>query len=360
MSEHLLLGVDGGGTKTVAWIACIDDPGQVLGRGSSGPSNPQVVGAETCLVRLDEAIDAAFADAGLNRRSFAAACIGLAGADREADRKNIEQWAAQCGLAERLCVVNDALPVLYAASAAGCGVALISGTGSFAFGCRDPGTFVVTGFSRSTGKANLGGTRPAEAGHYERQGRDDGTTARAGGWGYLFGDEGSAYAIAVDGLRAAARSADGRGPATCLLDLLLAELGRSRAEDLISAVYDPATTRTQIAALSRVVFQARDAGDSVAGEIIHEATNSLAEMVQAVVAKLRFSTRSFPLALTGGVVLHHHELQTDLEIELHNRGLRADPVVAVPDPVAGALVIAHQAACLDDAGVLPQELRVES
>jgi N-acetylglucosamine kinase-like BadF-type ATPase len=307
MSDDLILGIDGGGTKTVAWIARAADPRDVLGRGAAGPANPQVVGADTCVAQMDQAIDAAFADAELTRQPFAAACIGLAGADRKTDRAKIQAWATHLGLTKQLRVVNDALPVLHAASPAGCGIAVIAGTGSFVFGRRE-----------------------------------DGTTARAGGWGYLFGDEGSGYAIALDGLRAAARAADGRGPATVLLEQLLAELGRTRGEELITAIYDPSMSRDRIAALSRVVFDAGLAGDNVAAAIIDSAADSLAETVAAVAAQLAFGGGEFPLALAGGVLLNRSEVRDELQRKLRERGLHADPVVTVADPVAGALIVAGQ------------------
>ena len=309
MSDDLILGVDGGGTKTVAWIAPADDSQNVLGRGVSGPSNWQVVGEEAAKDHLRRAIEASRADSGLPRRQFAAACIGLAGADREADQKMIRQWAVQQRLTDRLLVVNDALPVLYAATGSGCGVALISGTGSFALGRRE-----------------------------------DGATVRVGGWGYLLGDEGSAYAIALDGLRAAAKSADGRGPATNLLESLLAALGRKRPEDLIPATYDAAMTRSRIAALCPLVFKSQQSGDSVADQIIANAANCLAQMVAAVAARLQYTPDSFPLALAGGVLLHHRELRNRLQSALRNLRVSADPVVAIPEPVRGALVMSQRAA----------------
>ena len=82
------------------------------------------------------------------------------------------------------------------------------------------------------------------------------------------GDEGSAYAITLDGLRAATRSADGRGPSTSLLDLFLDSLGQDSAQGLITAIYDPAMSRPRLADLSRLVFQAEQAGDSVAATIV--------------------------------------------------------------------------------------------
>ena len=99
-------------------------------------------------------------------------------------------------------MIEDAALLLAAGTPDGWGVAVVAGTGSMAF-------------ARGT----------------------DGRTARAGGWGPLLGDEGSGYALALSGLRAAARAADGRAQATLLTDRLLAACGLSRPEDLVGIVY---------------------------------------------------------------------------------------------------------------------------
>jgi N-acetylglucosamine kinase-like BadF-type ATPase len=141
------------------------------------------------------------------------------------------------------------MPVLAAGTPHGWGVAVIAGTGSLAFG-RDLA----------------------------------GRTARAGGWGFLFGDEGSAYAIAVDGLRAAAQAADGRGPATQLLPAFERRWNLPDAPALIPAVYAIAGDRAAVAALAAVVAAAAAAGDGVAQRILDEAAGRLADMVAAVAA----------------------------------------------------------------------------
>src|SRR5687768_9453320 len=171
--NDLVLGVDGGGTKTAAWLAIADaDPGddKPIGRGIAGPGNPRAVGFETALSNINAAIHEAFRTAQLPVRKVQAACLALAGADRPAERNRLEQWCTEQDLAGCLVLTNDADPLLAAASRDNFGIALIAGTGSFAFG-RDR----------------------------------EGQTARCGGWGYLLGDEGSGYSIALTGLRAAAK-----------------------------------------------------------------------------------------------------------------------------------------------------------
>src|SRR5947209_19543433 len=124
------------------------------------------------------------------RSTVAAACLGLAGIDRQEGLDVIHGWAARTALGGSVSVANDAALLLAAGTPEGWGLAVVAGTGSIAWG-RD------------------------------RAGRED----RAGGWGYLLGDEGSGYAVAVAALRAVALAAGRTGPPTELADLLVKRLG---------------------------------------------------------------------------------------------------------------------------------------
>ena len=132
MTQRMLLGVDGGGTSTEAWLAEVG--GEVLGRGVSGPSNAKAVGMEAARQALDAALDAAFDDAGLEPAPVDAACLGLAGFDRPDDRTILTGWADEARLARRLVLVNDGDLVVAAGTPEGWGVGVIAGTGSIAVG----------------------------------------------------------------------------------------------------------------------------------------------------------------------------------------------------------------------------------
>jgi len=310
-SDELVLGIDGGGTKTVAWLAVRSCKAEssIVGRGTAGPANPQTVGFAEAIKNLDRAIAAARADARAEPGPVAAAVLALAGSDREENRRLLHGWAEARRLGRRFRLVHDAVPVLLAGSPDGWGVALISGTGSLAFG-RTP----------------------------------DGRSARAGGWGFLLGDEGSGYALAVGGLRAAAKSADGRGPDTQLLEALLDRLGLRRPEELVSAVHRMAGDRPAIASLADVVTHTAAQGDPVARKILDEAAADLAAMVATVAEKLNLSTGPFPLALAGGTLLGTRELRRLLCVRLDAIGLTANPMTDVADPVVGAVRCARSEA----------------
>jgi N-acetylmuramic acid 6-phosphate etherase len=304
-SDDLVLGFDGGGTRTVALLASRRPSGEwkILGRGESGPSNRQAVGTPAALAALDAAADQAFAAAGKKRGPVRAACLGLAGAGRAKDQEVVREWAARTRLAATVDVLEDAALLLAAGTPDGWGVAVVAGTGSMAY-------------ARSA----------------------DGRTARAGGWGPLLGDEGSGYAIALAGLRAAARAADGRAAATPLTDRLLAACGLTRPEELVGVVYRGGD-RATLAALAPVVLEAANAGDPIAGEIAAAAAAELAAAAAAAARPLGLGAR-FPVALAGGLLASCSNYRARFLAALGERGLHADPVTIVTEPAEGAVRLA--------------------
>jgi len=308
----LILGVDGGGTKTVAWLAPLDDCGKssVLGRGQAGAGNPRAAGFEVAQANIAAAIDAAFADAKLPKSTVAAACFGLAGAGRNVEQQRISAWAKSVGIAEKVRVTGDAELILAAAKSDNCGVALICGTGSLAWGRNRAGD-----------------------------------VARCGGWGYLMGDEGSGYAIALAGLRAAVQAADGRGPATDLLPAFMQKLEAKSPEELIARVYAPEMTRERLASLASVVFEYRST-DEAAEAIISSASRELGRMVITVAQRLGLTPGDYTLALSGGVLLNQlnyiYQLAAEGWHELQR--LRPGRWEMVEEPVRGAVALARQLA----------------
>ncbi len=307
-SSELVLGIDGGGSKTIAWLASAsasasNDP---LGRGEAGPSNPRAAGAETASRNLNQAVDSAFHNAGITPQCVTSACLGIAGSDREADRAVLASWARNRQLSERLQIVHDAEIILHAAFSDGRGIALISGTGSFAFG------------------------RNA-----------DGTTARCGGWGSVFGDEGSGYAIAIGGLRAATRAADGRGSATALLPRLLDRLNLDEPGELITALCGDAYDRRTIAALAPLVFNAAFDGDAPAAALISQASADLADLVHSLGSQLNMSEQDISLAVAGGVLDSQPRFADMVVTQLRSLNVTCSQVVTVIDPVVGAIRMAR-------------------
>ncbi len=304
-----VIGVEGGGTKTVAWIASVNSDGAmtIRGRGTSGPSNVHAVGLQTTLNNLLDAILKARMTAGLRQQSLDAACFAMAGVDREREAELFTQWAFTQNIAPRVKVTNDCEGLLTAGTQEGWGIALVAGTGSITFGRSKEG--VIT---------------------------------RTGGWGYLMGDEGSAYAVALAGLKAAVRSADGRDPPNQLLPDFLNRLGLNQADDLLEAVYLSNRDRAWIAALADVVTKAADAGDPSATRILDLAAEELARLVSTTARKIQLDSVAVPLCYTGGLILNSPRLQNRLREELSAQRLQLAEYSAVEDPVWGPVKLAKE------------------
>ncbi len=313
--QTLLLGIDGGGTRTLALLARAEassDPTgrwSVLGRGEAGPSNVKAVGVKG-LQALDEAVRRAFAAAALPRQTVRAACLGLAGADRVEDQKLIHDWARRVYLAAQVEVTSDAAILLAAGTPAGWGIAIIAGTGSIAYG-RSP----------------------------------DGRTARAGGWGYFMGDEGSGYVLVQTALQAITRAADGRGPVTNLTEAFLHKLNLKRPQELITTLYGNNWDRTTLAALAPLVLTSAETGDAIATAIVEEGANQLAQTTAAVARQLGLTETAIPLAMTGGLLLSNAAYRRRILDALHSLGLQADSVQLVNEPAEGSLRLALLRSC---------------
>lgn len=302
---NLLLGIDGGGSKTTALLASSD--GSVVGRGASGASNYQAVGLQTAIAELEKAVREAVASAGpFGALPIAAVCLGMAGVDRPEDRTAFTGWAAVRFPGAKVKLVSDAHLVLAAGAGAAAGVALISGTGSIA---------------------------------YAQDGQ--GNTARAGGWGYLLGDEGSGYRIALDGLRAVTRAWDGLQPPTALTTHMLNTLGIQSPPDLVRKLYREQTARAEIARLAEVVLGCAQAGDSAALQIQNDAAAHLAGFAAAAARKLAL-TGPLPCAMAGGLLTHSHALRDAVMAQARAGGLDLAPVVVVEEPAVGAVALARE------------------
>lgn len=303
-ASELVLGIDGGATSTIALVAEAAT-GRVLGRGHGGPSNIQAVGEEAALKALNDAVEAAFQHDGLSRCPVAAAALGLAGIDIDGVDV-IRKWADRVKLAERLSVANDATLLFAAGTPEGWGLAMVAGTGSIAF-------------------------------VLDRNGKD----ARAGGWGYLMGDEGSAFRLGLLGIRAACRAADNIGAPTKLLPALLAKLGSSDPRDFIPAVYRGAWDKAAIAGLAPIVLELAPT-DPTANAIFEGETLELARTAAGAVANGGLSRDGVPVALTGGLMLHSEAFRNGFLANLRSCGVTPGPVGLVDDPAVGAVVLARK------------------
>lgn len=308
-SRTNLLGVDGGGTSTVAWLA--EPQCKILGRGRAGPSNAKAVGLEAARAAIDGAICEAFEDARLPRAPVDVACLGLAGFDRPSDRDVLAAWCRDAGWANRLVTANDGDLVIAAGTPEGWGIGVIAGTGSIAVG-RTP----------------------------------DGRTARAGGWGYKIGDEGSGHAVVLDALRLVVRRADGREQRPSGRDLLTERLcttlGVTQPSQIVTAIYAPDFDRARMAALAPEVLAACAASPDDSHRLLAPAGAALGEMAIAVARSLGWFTGELPLAVAGGFLLSAPAVLDAMLDRLTRAGYRVASS-PVPDPVRGAVFLAERA-----------------
>lgn len=293
MSAEVFLAIDGGGTRTTAVL--VDAAGQEQTRATAGTSNPSVIGLEAAsstLVGLIETIR----EQARTIDPFRVLWAGLAGFGRSADHQHVR--AVLAPFAEDLRLTNDVELVLGGLRDR-VGVAAIAGTGSIVAGRNAAGDFV-----------------------------------RVGGWGHIFGDEGSGYDIGRQALRAVAEHADGRGPETDLTRRLFEELGVDNALDMIPKIYAGSFDKAAIADLARHPLDAAFHGDPVSIAIVQRASADLARMVDTAARRLGLSG-TLPLALSGGILLHNLILRSDMIDRLTTSWEQIDAIVVV-DPALTA------------------------
>jgi N-acetylglucosamine kinase-like BadF-type ATPase len=298
--ELYVLGIDAGGTKTMCLLA--DASGAILGEARGTGANLQAVGELEVEKVLHDVMERAI---GHREGAPAAICLGMAGVDREDDARVMRTLMRRIGYKARIVIANDALIALVAGVGHEPGVVLIAGTGSIAYG---------------------------------RNRRDE--AARAGGWGYVLGDEGSGYWIGRHALRAVVRQADGRGRTTALTPLVFAHFGVRKADELVHAVYDRQLRPSAIAAVAHAVQEAATAEDELAKEILAVGARELAACARSVVSQLAMRDETVGIVLAGGILHAVPRLVTEVEGHLrqvapHSRLLRLER-----EPAHGAVAIA--------------------
>src|SRR5262245_341717 len=299
-----VLGIDAGGTKTVCLLA--DDRGEVFAQARASGANLQVMGEFAVEKILHRVMDETLGERDIK---LDAICLGIAGVDRPRDAHTIKEIMRRIGQKTRTVVVNDALVALVAGAGDQAGVVVVAGTGSIAYG-RD----------------------------------GEGRAARAGGWGYLLGDEGGGFWIGRAALSAVVRPFDQRGPVTLLADLVLKEMQLATPAEVIHAIYDRGLQRRAIAGLAGVVQRATEAGDAVAGEILDRAASELAAAAASVVTRLGMRGDVFPTILAGGIFKGIPSLAEGLATRLAEVAPRSEVRRLEVEPARGAVTLALAAA----------------
>ncbi|MDX6533652.1 MAG: hypothetical protein QOF68_1396 [Gaiellales bacterium] len=294
----LVLGIDGGGTKTHAVIATPD--GAVLGFATNGPSNWEMVGLRGAAESLREAIAKAAAQAGCALTDITSTVFGLAGADWPSDVPRLEAAIEPIGIRGGQSIVNDSFIALRAGTPEPWGVVLIAGTGT-----------VAAGRNR------------------------DGESYRTLGLGEMLGDWGSASDVSERAITAVANEYTGRGPETVLTEQLCRLAGVDSAAELLEQFSRGGEEAPSVAPL---VLEAAAQGDTAAREIVERAGTELGDSAVLVARRLGLEP-GYDLVLAGGLFRSDSAL---LEGLISERAPGARLVRLIAPPVVGAVLMAME------------------
>ena len=299
----IVVGVDGGGSKTHVIVA--DETGaEVTGvQGGGSAVRPGAVDHSADVIAA--LVKDALASADMTHVMPKVLCVGVAGGGREAERQALWQALASRDLAEDVVVHADATIAMDDAFGEGPGILLIAGTGSVAFG-RSPA----------------------------------GASARCGGWGPYFGDEGSGAWIGRRALSVVTAAADGREPETALTGAVLTAAQANEVRDLVAwaATATPAT----LATLAPAVISVAESGDLRANSILSIAAEELVVHVRTLARQLFIDERAaMPVALAGGLLRPRSPFRKRVEQRLKSAvpgaQVRAEAVIPARGAVRSAL-----------------------
>jgi N-acetylglucosamine kinase-like BadF-type ATPase len=299
------LGFDGGGTKTDCVLA--DAEASIIARAQAGPSNPLRSGYTRAWFSLSDAADSVLKQAKIHSGHIRGICAGLGGASRSGVVRRATTFFERGYPNARVLVTTDIEIALDAAFGSGEGMILLAGTGSVAFG-RD-----------ATGR-----------------------TARAGGRGPWFSDEGSAFDIGRCAFQAVALAEEHRGPATALSERIFAFVqsrGWSQVADQIAKNADSVFPKA-----FPLVAELAEAGDLVSRAILSGAAASLAGLAASVAHELGWRDRDVPIAKVGGAYGRSKYFDAAVETELKKLIPRAVNVPLEVSPAEAAVRLAARLA----------------
>jgi glucosamine kinase len=300
----VLIAVDGGATKTIAAALGADG---ALRTAKGGPSNADAVG----LSAASEAITASIG--ALQVEQVAACVVGVAGLLEPHEQQALaDAIAAACRVAsDRVILVNDTVNAWAAGTAGQPGIVAIMGTGS-----------------------NVLGVGPT------------GQTWRCGGWGHLIGDEGSAWWLSLEAIRAAVTYRDGRGPKPDFLSALLEHFGAPDVESLARMTYT--LTKGEVAAAASVIVDAAITGDALALELLTRGISDVAEQILSVARHTHGPHDSPLVSAVGGLALSHAIVMETLVEQVGAILPSARVVRAEVSPLAGAMLLSARLSGWDE------------
>jgi glucosamine kinase len=295
----IVIGLDGGGSKTRVIVAdesggtvsAVEGPGCAVRPGGVDRS------ADTIAALVRDALESA----GMPHVVPRVLCAGVAGVGRDADRQALWQALTARELADEVVVHADASVALDDAFGEDAGILLVAGTGSIAYGRSPAGAF-----------------------------------GRCGGWGPVFGDEGSGAWIGRRALSVVTASSDGREPETALVGAVLTATQTDEVRDLVE--WAAAATPAAFATLAPAVIATAQAGDLRANAILTLAAEELTLHVRALARQLFVDERAaVQVALAGGLLSPRSALRRRVEQRLKSAVPGAEVVPKEIDPARGAV-----------------------
>ncbi|MEK6635001.1 MAG: BadF/BadG/BcrA/BcrD ATPase family protein [Planctomycetota bacterium] len=315
--QRCVLGIDGGGSKTICALAASD--GKIIGRGSGGVTNPNLVSASEIRESLQKAIQEAIHNH--PEIQIEAVCAGVAGvgaSKKKQEEVNNVIW--QLLNAPPFCnalnkrfdpslnieIVTDAVIALVAGAGKRHGIVAISGTGSVIYGETIKGQKI-----------------------------------KVGGWGSLL-DEGSGYDIGRMAIKESLRAYDVFGETTHLAKLVLKTWNLNSVQDIVNHIYQKTTKPADIANLAKVVNSAASTDDESARDILRKAANNLYCNISAVTGQMDFGKDGAILVLSGGVLMNI-EMVREIIIEKVRAEFSAITSIQLcREPVNGAVILARK------------------
>jgi glucosamine kinase len=293
----IFVGVDAGGSS----IECVVEQDGELRTARGDAANLRTAG----VARAAERIAAKVRNA-LRGDSFDALAAGAAGAGDFALARALEVALREYFPGAAVAVSDDAEIALRAAVPDGDGAVLIAGTGSIA---------------------------------YVRVGEE---THRAGGYGYLLGDDGSGFSVGRAALAQLLRWYEGRAAHTELFDAIAAQLGVHGAQELLRRVYAEPNPVAIVASIAPLVLDRAGSGDRLANKIVQAAALELVELLKALVRAAKIEAREMPLVFAGGLFAQNSLLSYLVETRLLADLPLLHPIKSPPLPVYGALELARR------------------
>ncbi|WP_181347205.1 BadF/BadG/BcrA/BcrD ATPase family protein [Thalassobacillus sp. CUG 92003] len=298
------IGVDGGGTKTAALLC--DETGRVIGASQSGSTSFKSRTESDIYANFQRLTTELMTDAELLADQVTGVFVSAAGGDRQEDK---QRWSKMLTSVfsnlESIEVKNDAFGALASGTFDIAGSVLIAGTGSIAYSTEGLNSNAV----------------------------------RVGGWGYLFGDEGSGYDMGRQALSTLALMEDERVPFDSgFSEMVLNSLQVKKPENVITAVYESDYPRHTIASLARPVLDLAADRNTTARMIMNQTLRNLLDLVEAIALK-RPASRAEPITIVGGLFQSDLFRLAFMKL-MHKRQPSRKVIYPKLPPVAGSLICA--------------------